>query len=86
MGIHTVTHFLGGTIAVEADYIVGPNGDLQLSDVRVGTEPVDDPDRVGELVNGKWKTLSDILADEAYEKVEEWLAEDVSRDRELMRD
>lgn len=85
MGIHTVTHFLGGTIAVEADYLVGRNGDLELSEARVGDETIDDPNRVGELVDGKWKTLSEILADHARGEVEDWLAEDRDRDHELMR-
>jgi hypothetical protein len=85
MGVHTVTHFLGGTIAVEADYLVGRNGDLELSDVRVGSESLDDPDRVGEFINGQWKRLSELLADQAREEVEDWLAEDRARDRELMR-
>jgi hypothetical protein len=41
MGVHTVTHFLGGSVAVDADFLVGRNGDLELSDVRIGTEPID---------------------------------------------
>jgi hypothetical protein len=85
MGVHTVAHFLGGTIPVEADFIVGRNGDLELSDTRVGSETIDDPDHVGEFVDGKWKKLTDLLADRARDEVEDWLAEDRARDRELMQ-
>jgi hypothetical protein len=81
---HTLTYYLGGSIPVEADFLVGGNGDIELSDARIGDETIDVLERVGEYRDGKWRKLEDLLTNQARGLVEDWLAEDRARDREFM--
>ncbi len=83
MAHHSLTYQLGGTIPVQAEFVVTADGGLELADATLGGHVVDDLSAVGECRAGIWHSLDDILTDLARQQLDQWLAEEKAR--ELLR-
>lgn len=83
MAHHTLTYHLGGTIAVEAEFLVTPDGGLELTEAALGGQVVDDPTAIGERRGGIWHSLDELLTDAARQRLERWIDEEKTHDREL---
>ena len=82
---HALTYHLGGTIPVDAEFVVTHDGGLELTDATLGGHVVDDLSTIGERRAGIWHSLEELLIDQARQRLDAWLDEDLKHDQALSR-
>ena len=82
---HALTYELGGTVPVHAEFVVTPEGGLELTDAALGGHVVDDLSAIGERRGGIWYSLEELLTDAARQRLDAWLREDQRNGPELTR-
>ncbi|HTP82322.1 MAG TPA: hypothetical protein VMQ11_05230 [Alphaproteobacteria bacterium] len=76
---HALTCQLGGTVPVQAEFVVTSDGGVELTEATVGGHVVDDLGLIGERRAGIWHSLEEILTDLARQHIATWADEDALR-------
>jgi hypothetical protein len=80
---HALTYQLGGSIPVQAEFVVTPDGGLDLSDAALGGHVVEDLTAIGERRGGIWYSLEELLTEAARQKIESWIKDEPHQNPEL---